>query len=94
MIAQVASWSGVAEWTKEAGQKSAPVSLVAGQKYYLEGLMKEGGGGDSLDVGWAGPGIGDATCRPCRPVLQRVCPYPGAHASWPRVRSPPTAPSM
>ena len=60
MIAQVASWSGVAEWTKEAGQKSAPVSLVAGQKYYLEGLMKEGGGGDSLDVGWAGPGIGDA----------------------------------
>ncbi|MGE5296441.1 MAG: PA14 domain-containing protein, partial [Solirubrobacterales bacterium] len=60
MIAQVASWTGVAEWTKEAGQKSAPVSLVAGQKYYLEGLMKEGGGGDSLDVGWAGPGIGDA----------------------------------
>ncbi|MGE5297178.1 MAG: PA14 domain-containing protein, partial [Solirubrobacterales bacterium] len=60
MIAQVASWTGVAEWTKEAGQKSAPVSLVAGQKYYLEGLLKEGGGGDSLDVGWAGPGIGDA----------------------------------
>ncbi|NLH40720.1 MAG: hypothetical protein GX448_02680 [Planctomycetes bacterium] len=60
MIAQVASWTGVAEWGKEAGQKSAPVSLVAGQKYYLEALMKEGGGGDSLDVGWAGPGIGDA----------------------------------
>jgi len=60
MIAQVASWTGVAEWGKEAGQKSAPQALVAGQKYYLEGLMKEGGGGDSLDVGWAGPGIGDA----------------------------------
>jgi hypothetical protein len=60
MICQVASWTGVAEWGKEAGQKSAPVALVAGQKYYLEGLMKEGGGGDSLDVGWAGPGIGDA----------------------------------
>ncbi len=61
MICQVASWTGVAEWGKEAGQKSAPVALVAGQQYYLEGLMKEGGGGDSLDVGWAGPGIGDAT---------------------------------
>jgi hypothetical protein len=60
MIAQVASWSGVAEWTKEAGQKSAPVALVGGQTYYIEALMKEGGGGDSLDVGWAGPGIGDA----------------------------------
>ncbi|MEN6576633.1 MAG: PA14 domain-containing protein [Phycisphaerales bacterium] len=61
MIAQVASWTGVAEWGKEAGQQSAPQSLVAGQAYYIEGLMKEGGGGDSLDVGWAGPGIGDAT---------------------------------
>jgi len=61
MIAQVASWTGVAEWGKEAGQKSAPQALVAGQKYYIEGLMKEGGGGDSLDVGWAGPGIGDKT---------------------------------
>jgi hypothetical protein len=37
------------------------VALVAGQKYYIEGLMKEGGGGDSLDVGWAGPGIGETT---------------------------------
>jgi hypothetical protein len=61
MIAQVASWTGVAEWGKEAGQKSAPQALVAGQKYYIEGLMKEGGGGDSLDVGWAGPGIGNTT---------------------------------
>jgi hypothetical protein len=60
LIAQVLGWTGVAEWGKYAEQKSAPVSLVAGQKYYLEGLMKEGGGGDSLDVGWAGPGIGDA----------------------------------
>jgi len=61
LICRVATWTGVAEWGKEAGQKSAPVALVAGQKYYLEGLMKEGGGGDSLDVGWAGPGIGAAT---------------------------------
>jgi len=60
LIAQVLGWTGVAEWGKYPEQKSAPVSLVAGQKYYLEGLMKEGGGGDSLDVGWAGPGIGDA----------------------------------
>jgi hypothetical protein len=61
MIAQVASWTNVAEWGKEAGQKSAPQALKANKVYYIEGLEKEGGGGDSLDVGWAGPGIGDAT---------------------------------
>ncbi len=61
MIAQVASWTGVEEWGKEAGQESAPVALEAGQKYYVEALMKEGGGGDSVTVGWAGPGIGEAT---------------------------------
>jgi len=61
-IAEVVGWTPVAAWDFEGpGQKSAPQALVAGQKYYLEGLMKEGGGGDSLDVGWAGPGIGDAT---------------------------------
>jgi hypothetical protein len=33
--------------------------LVVGQKYYIEALHKEGGGGDNLAVGWIGPGIGD-----------------------------------
>ena len=60
-IAEVASWTGVEEWGKEAGQKSAPQTLKAGQAYYIEALEKEGGGGDSLSVGWAGPVIGDKT---------------------------------
>jgi hypothetical protein len=30
--------------------------LVQGQRYYLEILHKEGGGGDSVAVGWARPG--------------------------------------
>ena len=55
-IAQVLTWTNSREWTREAGQKSAPVNLVAGQKYYVEALMKEGGGGDNLAVGWAKPG--------------------------------------
>jgi hypothetical protein len=58
-IAQVATWTAPKQWTKEAGQKSAPVQLVGGQTYYIEALMKEGTGGDSVEAAWAGPGIGD-----------------------------------
>ena len=54
---------------------------VAGEKYYLEGLMKEGGGGDSLDVGWAGPGIGDVPAALQASTAPRS-PHPGAHTSW------------
>lgn len=32
---------------------SAPIDLVAGQGYYFELLMKEGGGGDHAQVGWS-----------------------------------------
>ncbi len=55
-IAYVAAWTASREWTKEVNQQSAPISLVAGQKYYIEALMKEGGGGDNLAVRWLRPG--------------------------------------
>ena len=44
------------QWTKYASQKSVAVSLLAGQLYYVEALMKEGAGQDNLAVGWAKPG--------------------------------------
>lgn len=37
-------------------QDSAPVNLVAGQKYYIEGLVKEGEGGDYLQLSWKNTG--------------------------------------
>ena len=40
---------------KYAEQQSAEIQLVAGQRYYLEILHKEGGGGDHLDVAWRWP---------------------------------------
>lgn len=30
----------------------APISMVAGQRYYIEARYKEGGGGDWMEVGW------------------------------------------
>jgi hypothetical protein len=60
MVAEVPGWSNQNEWTKYPEQMSAPVTLQAGQKYYIEALQKEEGGGDLLDVGWSGATIGNA----------------------------------
>jgi len=57
-IAYVNGWTNPREWNKYTSQKSAPIQLTAGQKYYVEALMKEHGGGDNLAVGWAKPGQG------------------------------------
>ena len=51
-IAYVPGWTNPREWAKYAQQKSALVHLVAGTRYYIEALMKEGGGGDNLAVTW------------------------------------------
>ncbi|MDB6137802.1 MAG: C-terminal target protein, partial [Verrucomicrobiaceae bacterium] len=52
-IATVSSWTAAQVWNAYAEQRSAPVSLQAGKRYYIEALMKEGSGGDSLSVAWA-----------------------------------------
>ena len=60
-IARVDDHTSVRAWTKSANQKSANITLTAGEKYYFEAIMKEGGGGDNLAVGWTGPGISTIT---------------------------------
>jgi len=61
MMCQVpgTEWTGAREWGKfPDDQQSDPVTLEAGEKYYVEALFKEGSGGDGVAVGWGGPGIG------------------------------------
>ncbi len=55
-VAYVLSWTLSREWNKYASQKSAPVYLQAGKRYYVETLHKEGEGGDNLAVAWQIPG--------------------------------------
>ncbi|HEY3322391.1 MAG TPA: PA14 domain-containing protein [Planctomycetota bacterium] len=55
-IAAVTSWTNSRAWTTYASQKSAPISLTAGNRYYIRALQKEGGGGDNLAVGMDLPG--------------------------------------
>jgi len=40
LIAQVTGWTDSREWDKFSSQQSSPVSLTAGQKYYIEVLHK------------------------------------------------------
>lgn len=39
----------------EGTLSSEPINLTAGQRYYVEGLVKEGGGDDYIQVGWRTP---------------------------------------
>ena len=81
-IAYVDGYTGSREWGKHASQQSAPITLAAGKRYYIEALHKEDGGGDNLAVGWQLPG-GELE----RPIAGgRLSPYDPATA-------PPTVPA-
>ena len=60
-IAYHTSWTNSREWNKFTTQKSAAITLTAGQAYYVEALVKEGTGGDNMAVGWAKPGQATTT---------------------------------
>ncbi len=56
-IAAVNGHTGIHNWTVYSSQKSANISLIAGQPYYIMALHKEGGGDDHIAVAFSGPGI-------------------------------------
>ncbi len=55
LIAGVPGHTAFHEWNKYPSQRSAPVSLQAGTRYYIEVLHKEGWGQDHVSVGWEMP---------------------------------------
>ncbi len=59
--ASVSGYSSPLEWTKYSTQQSTPLTLTAGQRYFVEARVKEGGGGDHVAIGWTGPGITEVT---------------------------------
>ena len=63
--------TGLENWTNNANQESATISLTAGQRCYIEALHKEGGGDDYLSVAWQGPGFG------LRIIEPEFLEYPG-----------------
>ncbi|SKB07238.1 Putative Ig domain-containing protein [Prosthecobacter debontii] len=78
MIANVPGWTSSRAWTTYSQQKSVSITLQAGRAYYIEALMKEGGGGDNLAAAWEIPGTGSG------PVVidgQYLSPWSSADAS-------------
>ncbi|QQL45499.1 cadherin domain-containing protein [Sulfuriroseicoccus oceanibius] len=53
-VASVGGFTGARAWA--SGGKSGAINLVAGERYYIEVLHKEGGGGDHCAVAWRKPG--------------------------------------
>ncbi|MGJ8697577.1 MAG: DUF6288 domain-containing protein [Verrucomicrobiaceae bacterium] len=51
LIASENSWNGSRTWS--SAETSANIPLVAGQRYFIELLHKEGGGGDNAAFTWA-----------------------------------------
>ncbi len=84
LIASVTSSTGIRQWDASASQESNAVYLVAGQKYYVEGLHKEGAGADHFAVGWRKPGeidvevIGGEHLAPNRPSVKVFSNVPNA----------------
>lgn len=81
LIAHVERYTNSRQWTKSSGQQSLPVALVAGQKYYIEALHKEGVGSDHLAVGWQLP---DGTFERPMPGI-RLMPFENTGNNPPQV---------
>jgi hypothetical protein len=64
MISQTTASAGSRAWTDTDVTPSVPILLEAGRAYYIYALHKEGTGGDSMAVGWMGPGITSITVIP------------------------------
>jgi hypothetical protein len=81
-------------WNSDPSQKSSPVPLVAGKRYYIEVLQKQGGGKEHVAAGWTLPG--GAQERPIPPSrLSPVGALPTRKGSRPLFRGlVPDAPAV
>ncbi|MDQ8181858.1 DUF1800 family protein [Pelagicoccus sp. SDUM812005] len=57
LIAEMENAVSPRYWDRYENQKSQPIALEAGKKYFVEILHKEGSRSDNLAVAWSGPGL-------------------------------------
>ena len=71
-IASVPGYSSYKQFNKYSEQTSSGIQLEADKKYFIEGLLKEGSGGDHLTVVWSTEGIEEEVIP--NNVLERLNP--------------------
>jgi DNA-directed RNA polymerase specialized sigma24 family protein len=72
LICEQPEFSDPGQWEKFPTQRSAPIRLVAGKRVFIELLLKQGGGGIHLNLGWIRPDGKDE-----RPIpSDRFAPFP------------------
>ena len=86
-IAQESTWHGVRAYAPEGEEEtSAPVALEKGKAYFVELVVKEGGGGDNAAVAWRLADEGD--------VAGGALPIAGEHLSQWLIDGDATPPSV
>jgi hypothetical protein len=50
LISRCTAWSNFRDYADADVVQSGPIALVAGQKYFIEAIQKEGGGGDHVSI--------------------------------------------
>lgn len=91
LIAHCPEWSESGNFKKFPSQKSKPVRLTAGKRYYIAAVHKENVGGDHMSVAWIVPGTSELATIPGT----NLSPFPGGrkgrigHEVWPEHVAPP-----
>src|ERR1035437_5720610 len=81
LVAYVSSWTSFEAWNTLPGQQSAPIALQAGCRYYVEAIMQQGTGGDSLSVGWQMPnGVQELPMTAASAAGTLLIPYVGTNS--------------
>ena len=64
-VAYLDKWAGVTQWNKfPLTQHSAVMSLKEGQVMAIYATMQQSAGGDSIAIGWTGPGLSQDIANP------------------------------
>lgn len=90
LVCHLYDYAGRDEWEKRPTQRSQPLTLAAGKRYFIEVLYKQGGGSAHLRLGWTLPG--GKTERPIPP--ERFSPAQVSGALPLANTPPPTAPNQ
>lgn len=91
LLAYTDEWSPSGTFNRHPTQKSNPVRLQAGKRYYIEAIHCEKTGGDHLSVGWITPGSSTFVIIPG----SRLSPFPTGnkgkiyHELWRVPEAPP-----